>query len=94
MNQTIETTDMFRGAYFLCMGSDLTQVHITKNGRQLATFTFAGIDLVKNDKNYMNGKALVNPVQYREAINHLRDILFNKLREEKGKRYDRKRQNR
>jgi hypothetical protein len=35
----------------------------------------------------------VNPVQFREALNHLRDILFAKLRQnQKGDmRYDRQR---
>jgi hypothetical protein len=29
----------------------------------------------------VGGHALVNPVQFREALNHLRDILFAHLRE-------------
>ena len=43
-----------------------------------------------------NGKALVNPVQYRESITHLRDLLFDRLKTTtRGERtHDRKRENR
>jgi hypothetical protein len=38
---------------------------------------------------------MVNPLQLRESLNHLRDILFEKLQENEGRlRYDRKRKNR
>jgi hypothetical protein len=51
--------------------------------------------LDKLDKAYRSGKAQVDPLQFRESLNHLRDILFEKLREHGGgARYDRKRQNR
>jgi hypothetical protein len=46
------------------------------------------------DKQYRDGQALVNPLQFRESLNHLRDILFNKLRENGGTRYDRERKDR
>jgi hypothetical protein len=30
---------------------------------------------------YRRGQALVNPLQLRECLNHLRDVLFEKLRQ-------------
>ena len=102
---SLETTDIFRGAFFLCKGGDLSEIRFRKNGKQIASFLFTGQDLIKHDKEYRNGHALVNPLQFRESLNHLRDILFEKLREHtalpdgyavtRGKtRYDRKRNNR
>jgi hypothetical protein len=92
---SLETTDIFRGAFFICMGGDLSEIRFRTNGKRIASFLFAGADLDKFDKDYMNGHALVNPLQFREALNHLRDILFKKLREQEG-RYenDRKRNDR
>jgi hypothetical protein len=65
---------------------------------------FTGEDLLKHDRDYINGHALVNPLQFREALNSLRDILFKHLRktnttssrlrrtsEIRETRYDRKR---
>lgn len=96
MNTSLETTDIFRGAYFLCMGGDLADLRFRSNGKQIASFLFTGPDLYKHDKAYGNGHALVNPVQFREALNHLRDILFENLRKNQSgrTRYDRKRHHR
>ncbi len=77
---TLETTDIFRGAFFLCKGGDLSEVRFRDNGKRIASFMFTGVDLDQLDKDYMNGTALVNPVQFRESLNRLRDILFEKLR--------------
>ena len=79
---SLETTDIFRGAFYLCMGGDLTDIWFKTNGKQIASFLFTGADLSKHDRAYINGRALVNPVQFREALNHLRDVLFDKLREQ------------
>jgi hypothetical protein len=54
-----------------------------------------GPDLDRLDSDYRAGRALVNPLQLRESLNHLRDILFERLRENEGRtRDDRKRKNR
>jgi hypothetical protein len=106
---SLETTDIFRGAFFLCKGGDLCRIRIKDNGRRIATFLIRGEDLERLDKEYRNGQALVNPLQLRESLNHLRDILFDKLRENDpasshhgrdyaaakgGARYDREREDR
>ncbi len=91
---SLETTDIFRGAFFMCMGGDLRDIRFRQNGKQIASFLFIGHNLHKHDKAYINGHALVNPVQFREALNHLRDILFEKLRNQREPRYDRKQRNR
>ena len=82
---SLETTDIFRGAFYLCMGGDLSAIRFKANGKQIAVFHFSGTDLHRHDKAYINGHALVNPVQFREALNHLRDILFEHLREQEGR---------
>ena len=87
---TLETTDLFRGAFFLCVGGDLSDIHFRLNGGQTATFMFTGKDLNQHDRDYRNGQALVNPLQYREALNHLRDILFEGERKTL-RRYDHER---
>ncbi len=91
MNTNLETTDIFRGAIFMCMGGDLEDIRFRH--RQIASFMFKGNDLHKHDKAYINGHALVNPLQFREALNQLRDILFKQLRDRKT-RYDRTIKNR
>lgn len=91
---SLETTDIFRGAFYLCMGGDLEDIRFNQNGRQIASFMFTGPDLHEHDRAYRDGHALVNPVQFRESLNHLRDILFNQLRQKRETRYDRTRKDR
>lgn len=92
---SLETTDIFRGAFFLCHGGDLCGIRMENNGKRIASFLIKGDGLDKLDKAYRSGQALVNPLEFRESLNHLRDILFNKLRENNGgARYDRQRKDR
>ena len=95
MTSTLETTDIFRGAFYLCCGGRLEDIRFNhaERDKQIASFMFTGPDLVEHDRAYRDGHALVNPVQFRESLNHLRDILFNQLRQRET-RYDRTRENR
>ena len=79
---SFETTDIFRGAFLLCSGGDLTGVHVRSNGKRIATFLITGKNLDKLDRDYRAGRALVNPVQLRESLNHLRDVP--KITRERG----------
>ena len=92
MEGTVEVTDLFKGAFLLCMGGRLDKVQVQNNGRKIATFLITGDDLDRLDSDYRTGRALVNPVQLRESLNHLRDVMFDKLRKSEGRaRDDRKR---
>ena len=96
MRTSFETTDIFRGAFFMCMGGDLSAIRFKANGKRMATFLITGKDIEKLDRDYRSGKAMVNPVQLRESLNHLRDVLFEKLRENerRARNGDRKRDDR
>ena len=92
MKGTVEVTDLFKGAFLLCMGGRLDQVRVRNNGRRIATFLITGKDLDRLDSDYRAGRALVNPVQLRESLNHLRDVMFDKLRKHEGRTRDDHRQ--
>ena len=77
----MEITDIFRGAFLLASGGELAEVRVRNNGRRIATFLIAGENLAELDRDYRTGRALVNPLQLRESLNHLRDVMFKKLRE-------------
>ena len=88
MQGTVEVTDLFKGAFLLCMGARLDRVQVRNNGRRIATFLITGPDLDRLDSDYRAGRALVNPVQLRESLNHLRDVMFDKLRNTEGRDRD------
>ena len=88
-----ETTDIFKGAFLLSNGGNLSGISF--NDRQVATFTLTGKNLQQLDSDYHSGLALVNPVILRESLNHLRDILFEmKDRRRRNTRNDRTATNR
>jgi hypothetical protein len=95
MKSSVETTDLFRGAYFLCNGGIVQNIKFEKGSSRLASFLIEGEGLDRLELEYRNGQATVNPLQFRESLNHLRDILFNKLRNTvRRDRNDRERENR
>ena len=86
MKGAVEVTDLFKGAFLLCMGARLDRVRVRNNGRAIATFLITGPDLDRLDSDYRAGRALVNPVALRESLNHLRDVMFKHLRNQEGRR--------
>jgi len=89
---SVETTDIFIGAFLLCMGGCLCGIHIKDNVRGIAAFRIEGEGLERLKREYGTGRALVNPVLLRDSLNLLRDMLFEML--EGSARYDRKRDHR
>ena len=81
MQSTVEETDLFKSAYLLASGGDLNGIRIKPGHRRIAAFTITGCDLDKLEMAYRRGTARVNPLQLRECLNHLRDMLFKRLRE-------------
>ncbi len=77
---SLETTDIFRGAFFLCSGGKLADVRLKEDTRKIVSFLFEMEDIAQLDIVYRSGHASVNPLQFRESLNHLRDILFKELR--------------
>lgn len=97
MTERLETTDLFKGAYLLCVGGIVNSIRVTHLGRTTATFLITGEGLDRHNTDYVTGNAMVNPVQLRNSLNHLRDLLFNTLkqkREKESERYDRTEPNR
>ncbi len=85
-----QTTDIFKGAFLLCKGGDLSGISF--NDRRIASFSIIGKGVHQLDKDYDQGVALVNPVNLRESLNHLRDILFE-MKDRRGQRNVRTRTN-
>ena len=88
MKGSVEVTDLFKGAFLLCCGGRLEKVKVRTTGRRIATFLITGQNLDEMDSIYRSGQALVNPMQLKEALNHLRDVMFEKLRDSEGREKD------
>lgn len=74
----IETRDIFKGAYLLCSGCHLRETRAI--GERQIAFVFTGEKVEQRNAAYSTGRALVNPLQLRESVDLLRDLLFEQLR--------------
>lgn len=89
---SLETTDIFIGAFLLSMGGCLCGIRVKDHVKGIAAFRIEGEDLERCERDYRAGCALVNPVSLRDSLNTLRDILFELLERREGSaRYDGKR---
>lgn len=79
--EKVETGDLFKGAYFLCRGGRLLGTEYS--GRDHILFIIEGENLTVEDMRFRTGAATVNPLQLRETLNYLRDVVFEKTRTEK-----------
>ena len=81
--EILETEDVFKGASLLCMGATLEEV---KCRHYTVTFTLKGEELNHVHMNYMSGKTQVNPLQLKETLNMLKDMIFQNKRNRERKR--------
>jgi hypothetical protein len=51
--KSLETTDLFKGAFLLCMGGCLTNIRVEFNGRKTATFLITGKNLDQYNTDYI-----------------------------------------
>jgi hypothetical protein len=83
--QQLETTDIFKSAVFLCNGGRLAGLRVTRRNQGMVSFLIEGEGILELDLDYRNGTVKVNAVKFRHTLNHLRDVLFRRLRETKGR---------
>ena len=80
----IEPQDLYCGAYILSGGGILekTKVGNGRNGKPSITFVFTGGDVEKLFKEFLSGQAFTNAASFKAAMIHLKDVMFERLREE------------
>ena len=60
--------------------SQIDRVTTLLHNRNIATFLIKGQNLDKLNKAYCSGTALVNPIQLKESISHLKDLMYREKR--------------
>ena len=83
--KTHESSDLFQSASLLCLGAELKGTE--KRGRELF-FLLEGDEIDKTCLAYRLGQTRVNPIQLRDTLNLLRDMIFENKRD-RDERYSR-----
>jgi hypothetical protein len=77
------TKDLFEASFYLTCGASLERVF---GSDKTVLFQFdGGDDLTTLKSRYDLGSAAVNVQTFRKNLNHLRDKVFERLREQQGK---------
>ena len=80
-NQT-KVRDLFEASYLICRGCELLRLQVqTSRGRQCVDFVFEGPKAKDESNKFKMGHATANVCMLKVTINHLRDLLFQRLRE-------------
>lgn len=79
----IETRDLYCGAYILSSGGMLEEARIEgiRGGKPSVTFVFSGETVRKFLIEYNSGQALVNAASFKAAMIHLKDVMFERIRD-------------
>ncbi len=77
----IRTSDLFYGAYLLSQGSKLEGVSKDQVDRRRIEFEFSGPSMERLAFDYISGEATVNVNFLKASLKHLKDIVFEKIRE-------------
>ena len=78
----VRVRDLFEAAYLLCQGCDLADMTITgTNGRKVVTFLIAGAGVREGSTAYRTGHATASVPLIKLTIDHLKDQMFDAIRE-------------
>ena len=88
----VKTTDLYHSAYLMAKGIPLGSMSVLNGGiRQKVQFVFSGNgDLGQLEKEYQQGRALINPVTLKTTILHLKEMMYDRLRSRKPHRDERR----
>jgi hypothetical protein len=86
MESPITISDLYEGAFLLCMGCNLRRVTVIgNNGKKLCTFTFEGKGAQRASDDYRQGRATANVALLKFTMEKLKDVMFEKIREHEKK---------
>ena len=76
----VRTSDLFYGAYLLSSGSKLEGVAADRDDRRRIEFEFSSPAIERLQFDYISGEAVVNVNFLKASLKHLKDIVFEKMR--------------
>jgi len=84
------TCDIYLGAFLVVNGCSLDDIRLDEGhrGKPNVSFIFSGSKVDACSKDFQSGQAMVNVASFKVALIHLKDMMFQAIREnEKERRY-------
>ena len=82
MKERTVVQDLFEASYLLCRGHELKEMEV-EDGRRKPTvhFIFDGTQAKDESRRFKMGQATANVCMLKVSMNHLKDLLFQRLRD-------------
>ena len=92
----VETTDIYQSAYLMAKGINLNSMNVLSGGkREKIVFILKGPkELGRLNRDFEQGKALINPVDLKKSILHLKDMMYDSIRKYREENRDANQQRR
>ena len=92
LSDTVQINDLFEASYLVCRGYQIQGMTVKKGkGREIVSFIFEGKDAKSESNKFKMGHATANVCMLKVSMKHLKDLLFQRLREpEIGEQHDTK----
>ena len=82
MRDKIEVQDLFEASYLVCRGHQLSDLRVSRSRkRDIVHFIFEGPEVKGESAKFKMGHATANVCMLKVSMNHLKDLLFQRLRE-------------
>ena len=73
---SIQTKDIYESAYYLTRGACIDKIEILKeNNKQICQFNFSGDNILNDQNDYFNSKAIVNLWDFRRCYNRITSLI-------------------
>lgn len=81
----LATDDLFLAAYLLSEGAELVAIDLVAfAGKPVASFRLRAQGIDRLEQAYLAGTAMANVGALKRYLKHLKDLLFARLRKERG----------
>ena len=79
----LRISDLWNAAFLVSGGAEIKDLIVTNfnNQKKSVYFVFNNPKAEKLNQQFISGKATANVIQLKSTMNHLKDLLFAKIRE-------------
>ena len=85
MNETVSTTDLYEGAFYLLGGCELTGIEAQRvDGGITCRLTFRGVRLAEMQSEYFAGRAKVSLFPFRRAFGQVNALVYSAKKKAKS----------
>jgi hypothetical protein len=78
--ERVKTSDIYQAAYLIARFAVIEKIEVIKElDKDVCVLQLSGDHIRSDQEAYINGQALIDPVFYQKAVNHIKDVVFTAI---------------